>query len=131
MQLLLSQPDGMLHVRRATPERIEIADRSWSTSFLLAPDQIVDPWSVGTLAALGAIDAEPILELKPALVLLGTGARQVFPPAAFAASFLTRGIGFEAMDSLAAARTFNVLVAEGRRVVAAFWFPPPSGLSPA
>jgi uncharacterized protein len=123
MQLLLNQPDGLLHVRRATPDRIEIADRSWSTSFLLAPDQAVDPWSVGALATLGPADAVQILDLTPALVLLGTGARQVFPPAAFAAAFLTRGIGFEAMDTLAAARTFNVLVAEGRRVVAAFWFP--------
>ena len=56
--------------------------------------------------------------LDPELALLGTGARQVFPPAEFRAQFLRAGIGIEAMDSGAACRTFNVLVAERRRVVA-------------
>jgi uncharacterized protein len=125
MQLLLNQPAGRNHVRRATPTRIEVGERAWSSSFLLAPDTIVDGWSTGELSSLDAPAAEPILALTPALVLLATGPRLVFPPAAFAAAFLTRGIGFEAMDTLAAARTFNVLAAEDRRVVAAFWFPGP------
>jgi uncharacterized protein len=62
--------------------------------------------------------AAAILALKPELVLLGTGARQVFPDAAFGAAFLRAGIGFEVMDTGAACRTFNVLVAEQREVVA-------------
>ena len=54
---------------------------------------------------------------SPELVLLGTGARQIFPAAVFGAQFLRAGIGFEVMDTGAACRTFNVLVAEQRRVV--------------
>ncbi len=123
MQLLLNQPVGRLHVRRATPASIEVADRVLSASFLLAPDALVDDWHRGQLTALDAAAATPILALSPALVLLATGPRQVFPPTAFAAAFLTRGIGIEVMDTLAAARTYNVLAAEDRRVVAAFWFP--------
>lgn len=122
MQLLLNQPVGRLHVRRATPDSVEVADRTITSSFLLAPDALVDGWHGGELAALDATAAEPILALTPALVLLATGPRQVFPPPAFAAAFLTRGIGIEVMDTLAAARTYNVLAAEDRRVVAAFWF---------
>mgnify|MGYP006779811445 CR=1 FL=1 len=57
------------------------------------------------------------------LVLLGTGSRQRFPGAAILALFLTRGVGVEVMDNAAAARTFNVLAAEGRRAVAAFMLP--------
>jgi uncharacterized protein len=49
---------------------------------------------------------------------LGTGQRQIFPAASFRAQFLGAGIGFEVMDTGAACRTFNVLVAEQRRVVA-------------
>ena len=56
--------------------------------------------------------------LEPEIALIGTGARQVFPPAPFRAAFLNAGIGIEAMDSGAACRTFNVLVGEGRRVAA-------------
>jgi uncharacterized protein len=122
MQLLLNQPAGVLYVRRATPEALEVGDRRLCRSFLLAPERIVEDWFEAPLATLGAAAAEPVLALSPALVLLGTGARQVFPAPAFAAAFLTRGIGFEVMDTLAAARTYNVLAAEDRRVVAAFWF---------
>jgi len=67
---------------------------------------------------LARIDPSRILAQSPELVLLGTGARQIFPAASFSAQFLSAGIGFEAMDTGAACRTFNVLVAEHRRVVA-------------
>jgi uncharacterized protein len=68
-------------------------------------------------ALLGA-DASRILALDPEVLLLGTGAGQIFAPAEFGARFLRRGIGFEVMDTGAACRTYNVLVAEQRRVVA-------------
>ena len=57
------------------------------------------------------------------LVLLGTGANQVFPPAASLAACLRRGVGIEVMSNAAAARTYTVLAGEGRRVVAGFLFP--------
>jgi uncharacterized protein len=67
---------------------------------------------------LASFDPQRLLELEPELILLGTGARQVFPAAAFGARFLRVGIGFEVMDTGAACRTFNVLVGEQRRVAA-------------
>jgi uncharacterized protein len=70
-----------------------------------------------------AADLDPLLALAPELVVLGTGAVQVFPPAEVMAACLTRGIGIEIMDNAAAARTFNVLAGEGRRVVAGFVIP--------
>ena len=67
---------------------------------------------------LTLLDQSRILALEPEIVLLGTGRLQVFPPALLRASFLGAGIGFEVMDTGAACRTFNVLAAEQRRVVA-------------
>jgi uncharacterized protein len=61
-----------------------------------------------------------LLDLKPEVILIGTGARQVFPPAEVMAAALRRGVGIEVMDNAAAARTHAVLAGEGRRVVAAF-----------
>ena len=61
---------------------------------------------------------EPIFELRPELVLLGTGAQQRFAPADIRSAFATRSIGIEAMDLGAACRTFNILVQEERRVAA-------------
>ena len=60
-----------------------------------------------------------MLALQPEVVVLGTGARQVFPPASVLAACLSRGIGIEVMANPAAARTFHVLAGEGRKVVAA------------
>jgi uncharacterized protein len=83
-----------------------------SASTLLSLPNIQD------LAGLVGIDASRILALGPEIVLLGTGARQIFPAASFGAQFLRAGIGFEVMDTGAACRTFNVLVGEQRQVVA-------------
>jgi uncharacterized protein len=68
-------------------------------------------------AHLGEQDSR-ILDLEPEIVLLGTGARQIFPPGEFGARFLRKGIGVEVMDTGAACRTYNVLAGEQRRVVA-------------
>jgi uncharacterized protein len=67
---------------------------------------------------LARLDPSRILEFDPELILVGTGQRQIFPAAAFRARFLSAGIGIEVMDTGAACRTFNVLVAEQRPVVA-------------
>ena len=57
--------------------------------------------------------------LEPELVVLGTGSRLRFPPPALTAGLLAKGIGVEVMDTAAACRTYNVLMSEGRQVVAA------------
>ena len=64
-----------------------------------------------------------ILALNPEVVLLGTGARATFPAQSVLGAFLRRGVGLETMDNSAAARTFNVLVGEGRQAVAVFLLP--------
>ena len=55
------------------------------------------------------------------MVLLGTGTKSVFPPRELTFSFARKGIGLEVMDTAAAARTFNVLANEGRRVAAVLY----------
>jgi uncharacterized protein len=68
-------------------------------------------------------DLEPALALKPEVLVLGTGGAQAFPPPDTTAACLARGVGLEAMTNDAAARTYAVLAAEDRKVVAAFIFP--------
>ena len=123
MDLSLDRPDDFLFVRRVATHGITVVDRELTASFLLAPDRAVEQWPVTSATQLDEGHVEGILELKPELVLLGTGARQQFPPAAFMAGFLRRGIGIEVMDNAAAARTYDLLAAERRRVVAAFILP--------
>ena len=56
------------------------------------------------------------------MLLLGTGARQRFPHPRLYRALTDAGIGVECMDTPAACRTYNILVAEDRRVVAAILF---------
>jgi uncharacterized protein len=95
------------------------ADRVLRTNCLIAPEQIVADWSARSVDTLNTGDLQSIFALQPELVILGTGMRQQFPAAAIRAAFLAREIGFEVMDLGAACRTFNVLLSEDRRVVAA------------
>ncbi len=123
MQLVEQERGGQYFVRRCAADRIVVVDREFSASFILGVDRLVERWPATRVETLGAADADAVLALDPEVVLLGTGPRQAFPPASFLAAFLTRRIGIEPMDNAAAARTFNVLGAEGRRVVAAFLLP--------
>lgn len=120
MQLNHERPDYAYTLRAADGRSAKVNDRVLESSFALAPNALVEDWQVGDAASLGPEDLAPLLALDPELVLLGTGEHQVFPAAAVMAACLTRGIGFEVMTNPAAARTFNVLAGEGRRVVAGF-----------
>ncbi|MCQ4166718.1 Mth938-like domain-containing protein [Tahibacter harae] len=120
MQLSLNRPGEYLFIRRVGAAAITVVDRDLERSFVLAPDRAIEDWPVTDVKTLDAVAVAPILELKPAVVILGSGPRTVFPPQAVLAEFLKRGIGIEVMDNAAAARTFNVLASEGRKVVGAF-----------
>ena len=66
-------------------------------------------------------DLELLLRNEPELVILGTGERNVFPPRELTFAFARRRVGLEVMNTGAAARTFNVLAGEGRRVAAVLY----------
>lgn len=88
-------------------------------SFLLTPAQLVRDWTPEHYEQLAPEHIEPILALEPELVLLGTGASLRFPHPGFGAPLMQHGIGMEVMDTAAACRTYNILMAEGRHVLAA------------
>lgn len=120
MQLNLEHPDHEFLLRGADGSVAVVNDRQLSSSFILTPDRLIDAWPVTDARALTANDLEPLLELEPEVVLLGTGATQIFPAASVMSACLSRGIGLEVMSNAAAARTFNVLASESRRVAAGF-----------
>ncbi len=119
--MLLSRelPDYLYSLRSAGGRQATVNDRTLTRSFVLAPNALVEDWPVRAVAELTIEHLAPVLEQSPAVVILGTGEKQVFPPAALMAACLTQGIGIEVMNNASAARTFNVLAGENRRVVAA------------
>lgn len=120
--MLLSQehPDYTYALRSADGRQAKVNEQILSRSFVIAPDTLIEDWTTATAETLSADDIAPLLALNPAVVLLGTGERQVFPATEVLAACLTRGIGIEVMNNAAAARTYSVLAGEGRRVAAAF-----------
>ena len=120
MQLTQESPDFRFQLRSADGALARVNERELRRSFVLSPESLVEDWRPRAIDELEPVDMDAILALEPALVLLGSGASLRFPPAAVLATCLTRGIGIEVMDNAAAARTFNLLAGEGRRVVAAF-----------
>ena len=120
MELNLERPRDYLFVRKADAHAITVVDRPFTASLILTRETVIDDWVITAVAAMTPAHVEPIVALKPDVVLLGTGARQVFPSQAVLAAFLQHGIGVEVMDNAAAARTWDILASEGRNVVAAF-----------
>lgn len=100
------------------PGEVRVGDRVLRQSALVSADRLDDAWPVHSLAGLEA-SLNAIFRLEPEIVILGTGESQQFPAPAVFAAVAARGVGFEVMNNGAACRTYNVLLAEGRRVVLA------------
>jgi uncharacterized protein len=101
------------------PDYIEINAQRYTQSLLLSPKTPVIEWSCTRFEDIKIEDFEQIAKLDPAVVIFGSGQRIRFPQAALIAPLIARNIGLETMDLQAACRTYNVLMAEGRKVVAA------------
>jgi len=97
---------------------VEINKVRHERAIVLTPDRPVAPWNVAGFDALRVEDFAALLSFAPDVVLLGTGARQRFPHPRLLAPLAQAGVGVEVMDTHAACRTYNILMAEGRRVLA-------------
>ena len=89
-----------------------------TSSIVVLAQQVVD-WPARAFDALTGEDFSFIRALEPEIVLLGTGSRQRFPHPRLTRTLAEAGIGLEVMDVQAACRTYNILVAEERKVAAA------------
>lgn len=97
---------------------IIINQRSFTSSLIVSNYQLLEDWPVQEISELSADYLAPILELKPEVILIGTGSTLIFPPPSSYASVIQSGLGIEFMDSVAACRTYNILLSEDRNVVA-------------
>lgn len=115
--------DPLTHLNTVTaygPGFIEINKVRHDFSLIVAPDQPLARWSATDFETLTADDFAALLALSPEVALIGTGSRQRFPHPRLTSPLTAARVGIEVMDTPAACRTYNILMAEGRRVVAAF-----------
>lgn len=126
MELSLDSPGDRLSIRSVSAEGIRIADRTYTGPLILSASELLTDWQVSGPDDLTEEHLEPVFDLEPEVVLVGTGSVQVFPKPELLVCFYRRGIGVEFMTTQAACRTFNVLVSEHRNVAAAL-LPPGCG----
>jgi uncharacterized protein len=98
---------------------VEINAAPYRRSLLVMPEMAPVDWPVSSFDALSVDDFAQIGAINPDVVILGTGARQRFIHPSLIAALTARRIGVETMDNPAACRTYNILMAEGRRVALA------------
>ncbi|HZV99164.1 MAG TPA: Mth938-like domain-containing protein [Methylophilaceae bacterium] len=108
-QLITGYGDGWVEVNTARYEH----------SLIVLPEQVITDWEAKDFDSLTPEHFARLLELKPEVVLLGTGARHRFIHPRISHALTDAGISIECMDTAAACRTYNILMAEGRQVLAA------------
>jgi len=118
LKLHADAPTALNTVTAYGPGFIEINKVRHTSAVLLTPDR-VDPWAVVSFEALAEPDFERLCALNPEVALLGTGSRQRFPHPRLSRALNEARIGLEVMTTAAACRTYNILMAEGRKVAAA------------
>jgi uncharacterized protein len=99
---------------------IDINGVPYAASIVVAPEGPVQDWPVAAVEHLTEAHFEQLSHSQPELVVLGTGLKQRFVHPRLAAALAAKRIGLETMDTPAACRTYNVLMAEGRKVIGAF-----------
>ena len=98
---------------------VEVNRARHDQSLVVSGDRVMVDWPATSIEALTADHIAALVAFAPEIVLLGTGATFAFPEPALLAPLYKAGIGVEVMDTPAACRTFNILLAEGRNVIAA------------
>jgi uncharacterized protein len=118
VKLHASLPGGVNAITGYGEGYVMVNGERRSSSVVVMPDRI-EQWRPERFDTLAPEDFAFLKALGAEIVLLGTGTRQRFPHPRYAAELAKAGIGLEVMDLQAACRTYNILVAEQRKVAAA------------
>jgi len=108
-------------IHSATDTEIRIGDAVYDHALAVSTDAVIDDWPATAVEELVEADFAGLLNNNPAIIVLGTGTTNIFPPRELVFALARRGVGLETMDTPAAARTYNVLASEGRQVAAVFY----------
>lgn len=118
MKLIQDAPGAQNAITGYGADHVAINKQAHHHSLIVLPERVITPWAA-SFDALTADDFTVLIDIRPEVVLLGTGNRQRFPAPAILRPLIDAGIGVEVMDLPAAARTYNILMNEGRLVAAA------------
>ncbi len=117
MILTRDKGHGDFEIHSYEPGVFKINEKFYTESLLLGR-HLLAGWPMKNISELTLTSLKPLLAHQPDLILLGTGPSLIFPDHALLHFFYQQQVGFEVMDTLAACKTFNVLMSEDRNVIA-------------
>ncbi len=123
MKLHLADTRNRYSVTGYGPGYLAVNGIRYEQALIVSPDEEPQHWPVANLPALTAAATQSLLRGTPEIVILGTGPTQQFADPVRIRPLIEAGIGLEMMSTPAACRTYNILMGEGRRVVAAMFLP--------
>ena len=112
-----SQEDGYV-ITAYDDNSVSINGKTFSQSLVVAGTRLHEHWDIADIELLTSSHIELVLSLQPELIIIGTGNNLVFPAVEIYSGIIEHGIGVDFMDTGAACRTYNILMSEGRDVVA-------------
>ena len=121
MKLHASGPATYNTITGYGEDYVQVNSQRYQSSLIVMAEKVQD-WSPADFSGLRKEDFENLKSLGAEILLLGTGPQQRFPHPSLTAPLAQAGIGVEVMDLKAACRTYNILVAEARKVAAALLF---------
>ena len=116
MKLHLAHNAGLLTFSSHGPGYVSVNGTRYEGSVLVSGREIETNWAPNGFEGLDAAQFERLGNMGAEIVLFGSGDRQRFPRPELLKALIAKGIGLEVMDTKAACRTYNILVAEGRHV---------------
>lgn len=119
MPLTLDDNHARYQIRAFKPGLIQVNQQTYTQSLIIAPDSLIENWLPQHISQLTLENLRVAADLHPAILIIGTGEHLQFPPIETYGELINEGIGVEIMDTHAACRTYNILTAENRNVVAA------------
>jgi len=119
MKIALNGGGGRNLISAYGPGQVTINEVVYTRSLVLTPERVLPDWPPQTFDELVRAHFDALTAMRPEVAILGTGARLQFPRTADLQALIAANIGIEVMDTGAACRTFNIVAADGRRVVAA------------
>jgi len=119
MDLTFQRPGQHHYIHSVSADGIRVVDQVCTGSIIVSASRLIPDWPVSAAGEISTDHITQILELDPEIVLIGTGEHQVFLEPELLMNFYSQPIGVEVMSTRAACDTFNILVSEGRNVVAA------------
>lgn len=121
-----AEPGSGNYIQSVTADTMRINGQDFCSHVIVSAEQIIANWQPRPITELQVDDFQTALASQPETILFGTGAKHRFVSNFLLTAIMSQGIGFEVMSTAAACRTYNLLLGEGRRVVAALLLPEPS-----